>query len=51
VTGAADEEGSVVGGERKRVGFNFESGEPVYSQRTGKKKKFGGLRKIFGLHD
>lgn len=23
----------------------------VYSERTGKKKKFGGLRKLFGLHD
>lgn len=35
----------------KRVGFNFESGEPVYSERTGRKKKFGTLRKMFGLHD
>jgi len=43
--------GSVVEGGRKRVGFNFESGEPVYSERTGKKKKFGGLRRMFGLHD
>jgi len=25
--------------------------EPVYSMRTGKKKKFGALRKKFGLHD
>lgn len=35
----------------KSVGFNFENGDPVYSQRTGRKKKFGALRKMFGLHD
>ena len=49
--GAGAGDGSSVEGGRKRVGFNFESGEPVFSERTGKKKKFGGLRRMFGLHD
>jgi hypothetical protein len=45
-------EGSVDGTPtKKRVGFKFESSEPVYSMRTGRKKKFGTLRKMFGLHD
>jgi hypothetical protein len=48
--GSVDGE-SEAGRGRKRVGFNFESGEPVYSERTGRKKKFGTLRKMFGLHD
>jgi hypothetical protein len=37
--------------KRKRVGFSLESSDPVYSTRTGRKKKFGTLRKMFRLHD
>lgn len=45
--------------QRSQSGFDMGSAKPVsngmngavYSERTGKKKKFGGLRKLFGLHD
>jgi len=40
-----DGEGSVVGG-----GVGGEGGE-IYSKRTGRKKKFGLLRRAFGLYD
>jgi hypothetical protein len=37
--------------EKRKVSFGLNGGEPVYSGRTGKKKKFGTLRRMFGLHD
>ncbi|QDS69536.1 hypothetical protein FKW77_007651 [Venturia effusa] len=37
--------------EKRKVSFGLNSGEPVYSGRTGKKKKFGTLRRMFGLND
>ncbi|KIW00565.1 uncharacterized protein PV09_07919 [Verruconis gallopava] len=48
-------EESVYGDDRpptiKKVGFSFDNTEPVYSIRTGRKKKFGALRKMFRLND
>ncbi|KAK0279684.1 hypothetical protein LTR35_008407 [Friedmanniomyces endolithicus] len=41
-----DGEGSVVGG-----GVGGEGGGEIYSKRTGRKKKFGLLRRAFGLYD
>ncbi|KAK0933812.1 hypothetical protein LTR29_014615 [Friedmanniomyces endolithicus] len=42
-----DGEGSVVGGG----GVGGEGGGEIYSKRTGRKKKFGLLRRAFGLYD
>lgn len=41
--------GSVAGGNGK--GRLQKRREPVYSERTGRKKKFQGLRRVFGLND
>lgn len=37
-------------GEKRKVNFGLNA-EPIYSGRTGKKKKFGTLRRMFGLVD
>jgi serine/arginine repetitive matrix protein 2 len=37
--------------EKRKVSFGMHGAEPIYSGRTGKKKKFGTLRRMFGLHD
>lgn len=37
--------------EKRKVSFGLNGAEPIYSGRTGKKKKFGTLRRMFGLND
>ncbi|TID23580.1 hypothetical protein E6O75_ATG03216 [Venturia nashicola] len=37
--------------EKRNVSFGIDGAEPIYSGRTGKKKKFSTLRRIFGLND